>query len=201
MCSHTLVPVLISHLLISDTVIYMVMLNDPSHPLLFHLSLSLSLPHTMWKLKQRASTGGGQIRLFKWIGHYSGAAWGYRWEYNHAISSSIAAQQSSLPSLFSSCLLESIFSHLKATASPLGSKKKKGGKIYPVPKSFPWKSLWLQCAHSARLTTARAECLTYQPKCMTRGGIIKKRCLGKMSKWVLRERRKVIRIPLVAQFL
>lgn len=28
--------------------------------------------------KQRASTEGAQIRLFKWIGHYTGDAWGYR---------------------------------------------------------------------------------------------------------------------------
>lgn len=73
MYRHTLIPVLISHLFVWDTVIYMVMLNDPSHLLRFHLSCFCMVETNQW-----ASAEGAQIRLFKWIGHYTGDAWGYR---------------------------------------------------------------------------------------------------------------------------
>lgn len=100
---------------------------------------SVSRLHTV-ETNQWTSTEGAQIRLFKWIGHYTGDAWGYQGKkiQSHAIS-----QHSCIPAIISStfvlpCLLEFIFSHLKKLANHLGEK------INPAPKSFPWKSLWLQ---------------------------------------------------------
>lgn len=86
--------------------------------------------------KQRASTEGAQIRLFKWIGHYTGDAWGYR-------------QKNTITWYLPAFLLSNHSFHLCSTLSagihflrPQSWQITGGGD--PAPKSFPWKSLWLQ---------------------------------------------------------
>lgn len=137
MYSHTLIPVLISHLFVWDTVIYMVMPSDPSHLLLFHLSLSCLC---MLKTNRWASTEGLKIRLFKWIGHYTGDAWGYR-QKNTITWYLPALLLSNHP--FSLCSTPSAGIHFLPPQSWQITRGKKINKK-STPKWFPWKSLWLQ---------------------------------------------------------